>query len=62
MLTKEHYQQHGNDCVMLVKHLVNSESLSQPPFTFLPADFLGRIQEPLKVLPRNAIQDRAKKE
>lgn len=60
--TQETYAHKDNDCVLLVKHLANSNSLSQAPITFLPAEFFGKLVQSLQVLPRNALQDRAKKE
>ena len=60
--SKENYPHAGNDCVLMVKHLVNSESLSQKPLVFLPASFEGLVKQPLQALPRNLIQERAKKE
>lgn len=47
---------------MLVKHLVNSSPLSQSPFVCLPADYLSYLTDSLKVLPRNGLHERAKKE
>eukprot|EP00913_Durusdinium_trenchii_P006545 g6148.t1 len=59
---KEDYKHCDTDCILLVKHLVNSQSLSQPPLTLLPAEFLKKIQQELESLPRNILSDRAKKE
>lgn len=60
--SKEDYKHCDTDCILLVKHLVNSQSLSQPPLTLLPAEFLKKIQQELESLPRNILSDRAKKE
>ena len=59
---KEHYEPTGHDCILLVKQLVNSESLAQPPMTFLPSSFSNRLTNPLEQLPRNLLKDRARKE
>ena len=59
---KESYSMSDADCVMLVKHLVNSVSLSQAPFVFLPESFKSYLKEDLQAMPRNILQDRAKKE
>ncbi|CAE7309180.1 unnamed protein product, partial [Symbiodinium sp. CCMP2456] len=72
---KEFFQQYGHsvaglggydaqdgDCILLVKHLTNSGSLSQPPLTILPASFAKRLEKPLEVLPRNLLAERARKE
>ncbi|CAK9057168.1 unnamed protein product [Durusdinium trenchii] len=61
-ISGETYDKSDNDCVLLLKHLVNSESLSQPPLIVLPEAFRSRLQQPVKVLPRNLLADRAKKE
>ncbi|CAK8991492.1 Uncharacterized protein SCF082_LOCUS2681 [Durusdinium trenchii] len=61
-IPKEDYKHCDTDCILLVKHLVNSQSLSQPPLTLLPAEFLKKIQQELESLPRNILSDRAKKE
>ena len=45
-----------------MKQLVNSESLSQRPLTFIPADFVQKLTKPLAALPRNLLSDRARKE
>ncbi|CAJ1336707.1 unnamed protein product, partial [Effrenium voratum] len=58
----ENYTHSPEDCVLLVKHLVNSESLSQHPLILLPAAFGEYLKKPLTTLPRNLIADRAKKE
>ena len=58
----EVYNCSETDCVLLVKQLVNSESLSQPPTVCLPGDFGKRLKAPLEGLPRNLVSDRAKKE
>ena len=56
------YEPHEDDCILLVKHLVNSESLSQSPMTVLPAMALSKLVQPLEMLPRNLISERARKE
>ena len=61
-VVQETYEKRPNDCILLVKHLVNSESLSQPPLVLLPADFQKYIQHPVEALPLNLIADRARKE
>ena len=38
-LLKENYAHNPDDCVMCVKHLVNSYELAQALFTLLPSDF-----------------------
>ncbi|CAJ1382321.1 unnamed protein product [Effrenium voratum] len=58
----ESYSMSDADCVMLVKHLVNSVSLSQAPLVFLPESFSSYLKEDLQAMPRNILQDRAKKE
>lgn len=60
--SEEKYDVNDNDCILLVKHLVNSESLSQKPMTLLPVAFASRLTSPLEALPRNLLSDRAKKE
>ena len=59
---KESYPHLPNDCILLVKHLVNSESLSQSPLTLLPASFQDKVKVGVQALPRNLIADRARKE
>ena len=61
-VAEEDYEHNGHDCILLVKHLTNSESLSQRPLTLLPAHFAKMLEKPLEVLPRNLLSDRAKKE
>ena len=61
-VVQETYEKRPNDCILLVKHLVNSESLSQPPLVLLPAEFQKYIQHPVEALPLNLIADRARKE
>eukprot|EP00438_Fugacium_kawagutii_P015208 Skav213594 [mRNA] locus=scaffold77:75291:78931:+ [translate_table: standard] len=58
----ETYPHAEADCILLVKHLVNSECLSQKPLTFAPFDFVQKITEPLASLPRNLLSERARKE
>lgn len=59
---KEDYPFHPDDCILLVKYLVNSQSLSQPPLAALPVKFAERLIKNLESLPRNLLSDRAKKE
>ena len=54
--------QSPHDCILLVKHLTNSSSLSQRPMTFLPASFAGRLEKPIAVLSRNLLEERAVRE
>ncbi|CAK8991031.1 unnamed protein product [Durusdinium trenchii] len=61
-IPKESYPHLPNDCILLVKHLVNSESLSQSPMTLLPASFQDKVKVGVQALPRNLIADRARKE
>ncbi|CAL1166531.1 unnamed protein product [Cladocopium goreaui] len=58
----EDYPFHPDDCILLVKYLVNSQSLSQPPLAALPVKFAERLIKNLESLPRNLLSDRAKKE
>ncbi len=58
----EDYEHRDNDAVMLVKELVSSSCLSQQPLVVLPCDYLGRITNTLKGMPRNVLADRARKE
>ncbi|CAL1129947.1 unnamed protein product, partial [Cladocopium goreaui] len=58
----EDYPHDGADCILLLKHLVNSESLSQQPLTLLPSSFAAKLVKPLVSLPRNLLSDRAQKE
>eukprot|EP00435_Cladocopium_sp_Y103_P059149 s248_g21.t1 len=58
----EKYEKLANDCILLVKHLVNSESLSQAPFCLLPAEFQKYMKDGLAAQPRNLVADRARKE
>lgn len=51
-----------HDAILLVKKLVNSESLAQPPLTALPAEFASRLKDPLGQLPRNLLSERSRKE
>ena len=59
---QEKYSSSGDDAVLLVKRLVNSESLSQRPLIAVPRDFLVRLVEPLQASSRNLISERARKE
>jgi len=59
---EEDYPHDGADCILLLKHLVNSESLSQQPLTLLPSSFAAKLVKPLVSLPRNLLSDRAQKE
>lgn len=59
---QEDYPHAEDDCILLVKYLVNSESLSQKPLTFLPAHFVQKLTKPLACLPRNLLSERARKE
>ncbi|CAJ1415143.1 unnamed protein product, partial [Effrenium voratum] len=56
----ESYSMSDADCVMLVKHLVNSVSLSQAPLVFLPESFSSYLKEDLQAMPRNILQDRGR--
>ncbi|CAK9049340.1 Uncharacterized protein SCF082_LOCUS27352 [Durusdinium trenchii] len=58
----EDYPHDASDCVLLVKHLVNSPSLSQSPLVLLPASFQKLLKKPLEALPRKLVADRARKE
>ena len=60
--SKEDYAFHPDDCILLVKYLVNSQSLSQPPLAALPVKFAERLIKNLESLPRNLLSDRAQKE
>ena len=59
---EEDYQHSPDDCIVLLKYLVNSESLSQPPVTFVPAAFVQKCTTGLAALPRNLLSERARKE
>ncbi len=51
-----------HDAILLVKKLVNSDSLAQPSLTALPSDFASNLKDPVEQLPRNLLSDRSKKE
>jgi hypothetical protein len=59
---EEDYNHSPDDAILLVKFLVNSESLSQPPLTFVPAAFMPKMSKAVASLPGNLLSDRAKKE
>jgi len=62
MPAQEDYKHHPSDCILLVKHLVNSPSLSQSPMVLLPMEFHKLLKKGVEALPRKLIADRAKKE
>lgn len=59
---EEDYKHSPDDAILLVKFLVNSESLSQPPLTLVPAAFVPKMSKAVASLPRNLLSERAKKE
>ena len=52
---QEDYVHNPSDCILLVKHLCNSASLSQRPITLLPTTFAKLLEKPVGVLPRNLL-------
>ena len=62
MPIQEDYSHDASDCILLVKHLVNSASLSQTPMVLLPTSFQKLLKKQVEALPRKLIADRAKKE